>query len=234
VERVSAKVSTGIAPLDGLLGGWERGRITLLVGKTGVGKTTLLLSSAVAMCGEGDVIYVDCEGNFSGILAAGALQPPEGLRISSPASPDEQLKVVRSLETLGRLFISSRSAVIVDGIAFHYHPWIRGAEDDSARDAAQSWLESQLYSLSSLARRHNVPVIISSWPTSEPEVPGEEGTGIVGGFAASAFSRTILEMYFVSDTRRGIRVVKHQDPNLINRRVEISLEDLPLFRGERG
>ena len=230
MEQVRLRISTGIKPLDELIGGWERGRITLLVGKTGVGKTTLLLSSAIAMCEEGDVIYVDCEGNFSGDLAAHGILP-EGLRISSPTSPEDQLKTIKSLDSLGKVFLSSVAAIIVDGIAFHYHPWIRSAEDDAARNAAQSWLETQFYQLSNLARRHNIAVVASSWPTSEPDtILWEEGTGIVGGFAASAFSRTILEMYFVSDTRRGIRVTKHQNPELVKRSVEIELNDLPLFR----
>lgn len=232
--QVSLRISTGIKPLDELLGGWERGRLTLLVGRTGVGKTTLLLSSAIAMCEEGDVIYIDCEGNFSGGLVMRGW-PPEGLRISSPASPEDQLKTVKGLDTLGRTFLTSVAAIIVDGIAFHYHPWIRGAEDDAARGAAQSWLEAQFYQLSTLARKYNIAVIASSWPTSEPEAaPWEEGTGIVGGFAASAFSRTILEMFFISDTRRGVRVVKHQSPELVRRSVEIELDDLPLFRRSGG
>ena len=224
-------ISTGIRPLDELLGGWERGRITLIVGKTGVGKTTILLSSAISLSRIGAVIFIDCEGNLSGALRR-LIQPLNNLHASSPSTAEEQAKIVRGLRLLSPSFLSSVVAVIVDGIAYHYHPWIRCAETDRERDEAQSWLEGQFYELSTLARRLNVPVVASTWPTSELDrEPGEEGLGIVGGFAASAYSRTILEVRPLTELSRSIRVLKHQNPSLTGKEIELRASDLPIFQG---
>ena len=231
---MSPYVHTGIRGLDQLLGGgWERGRITLIEGESGVGKTTLLILSSLSIARDGGIVhYIDAEMNFTPSLLE-SIKPPEAMKIVSPQSLEEQAEVVVKMSRLAPSYLSSLSLIVVDSLTYHYHAKIRSAEEEDERDRVQRELEKQLYALQSIARRHGVAVVASTWPTSM-----EEG-GRVGGFAASAYSRTILRMVIQGEDTRLVKIVKHQNPALNGRSTILRLkqgllEALPPTAGEAG
>lgn len=60
-------IKTGMDPLNRLLGGWHKRVVTLLVGETGVGKSTLLMATALGAAIRGvKTLYIDVEGNLFG------------------------------------------------------------------------------------------------------------------------------------------------------------------------
>lgn len=54
-------VTSGIAEVDAITGGFPRARVTEVYGKTGVGKTTLMTKTLVAMSEKETVLFIDSE-----------------------------------------------------------------------------------------------------------------------------------------------------------------------------
>ena len=208
------RLKTGIRKLDGLLGGGlDKGRVTLLIGETGVGKTTLLM--AIARNANKRVAYIDCEGNPIELLG-------DHIMASEARTMDE---LISALETLSKLS-ANPSLLIVDGLTYHYHVEMRLAESDGDRDRAQRRIERVAFKLQDMAWRRGIAVIASTWPTAIEE-------GVVGGFAVKAYSRIHLRMRWGgSDETRILEVLKHQDPKISGRRVEIGLGELRQGGGE--
>ncbi|MEM4497615.1 MAG: hypothetical protein QW692_02175, partial [Nitrososphaerota archaeon] len=83
-----------------------------------------------------------------------------------------------------------------------------------------------------LTRKLNILVIASTRLTLELDRERvQEGICIVGGFAASAYSRTILEVRPLTELSRSIRVMKHQNPSLTGKEIELRASDLSIFQG---
>ncbi|MEM0262480.1 MAG: ATPase domain-containing protein [Nitrososphaerota archaeon] len=197
-------IETGIAGLDEIIGGWPKGIMTLLVGETGVGKSTLLITSARSIADRGvKVFYIDAEGNpvenvSSNIVVEHACQSMDSLE--------------EALEKLSRLpsNILANSLIIIDSITYHYHALIRIARTDSERDELQSVLEKLVYKLHGLTVKNNTATVLTTWPTSF----GEEESDYVGGFAVKTYTRLQLKMEFTEiDDVRSVKIVKWQDPS---------------------
>ena len=210
-------IRTGIRPLDDLIGGWPRGVMTLLVGETGVGKSTLLISSAIRAAEGGvRVFYLDVEGNIAG----GA---PQGLTIEhANASMEELEEAVSRLSKLPPSALRG-SLIIVDSVTYHYHALIRMAREEGDRDRLQAALEGIVYKLHGITARSRAATVLSTWPTSMLE----EESDFIGGFAVKTYTRVQLWMEFTElDRVRRIRVVKHQDVSRYGSSALIRLEDL--------
>ena len=218
-------VSTGIEGMDDFLGGgWERGRVTAIIGGTGTGKTTLLLSSALRIVhrhGSGAVLYVDTEGNITEGFDRVVGVSTAGLIARRVNSFEEQLEVIAGLPRLSASFLRNLRLLVVDSLTFHYHVLMRTLESEADRDAIQSKLERMTYSLHRVAQEYNIPVVISTWPTTFDE----EDTGkVVGGFALSAHTRTHVEVVFVDLTVRRLTIIKHQNTAFFGRSALLTLE----------
>ncbi|MEM2216637.1 MAG: ATPase domain-containing protein [Nitrososphaerota archaeon] len=212
-------IETGIAGLDEIIGGWPKGIMTLLVGETGVGKSTLLITSARSIADRGvKVFYIDAEGNpvenvSSNIVVEHACQSMDSLE--------------EALEKLSRLpsNILANSLIIVDSITYHYHALIRIARTDSERDELQSVLEKLVYKLHGLTVKNNTATVLTTWPTSF----GEEESDYVGGFAVKTYTRLQLKMGFTErDNVRSVKIVKWQDPSKYGLTATVKLGELAL------
>ena len=199
--------------------------ITLVVGESGVGKSSLLIASAYNAAKSGlKVSYIDAEGNP---VEEAIDRLPEAARrnvnIEHAARGMEALEdSVRRLRRLPRDVLSG-SLIIVDSVTFHYHSLIRAAETDDERGRLQSRLETIIYNLHSLAAESGSAVVVTTWPTSiyDPE------RDYVGGFAVKTYTRIQLRMEFTElDSVRRIRVVKHQDVSKYGSSALIRFEDL--------
>ena len=211
-------IKTGIKPLDDLIGGWGRGVMTLLVGETGVGKSTLLISSALKAVENGvKVFYLDVEGNIAGDKV------PGGLTVElANVSMEELEEAVSKLSKLPQSAIKD-SLIIVDSVTYHYHALIRMAREEKDRDRLQAALENVVYRLHGITVRNNTATILSTWPTSMLE----EESDFIGGFAVKTYTRIQLRMEFTElDRVRRIRVIKHPDISKYGSSALIRLEDL--------
>jgi len=141
-EFVADQLSSGVDALDELLGGGiERGTVTVVSGPTGVGKTTLATSIAVAAAESGDratcYLFEESTGTFAhrsagvgfpveqrqadGTLAVEAVEPVT-------ISPDEFATEIRAeVET------NDTEVVVIDGIS-GYRLSMRGDDDDIVRE----------------------------------------------------------------------------------------------------
>jgi len=210
-------IKTGIRAIDGLLGGWPKGVMTLLVGESGVGKSTLLISSAIKAAERGvRVFYLDVEGNIIG-------ETPRGLTVESANTSMEELE--EAVSRLSKLPPSAvrDSLIIVDSPTYHYHALIRIVREEVERDRLQAALENVIYRLHRITARNNAATVLSTWPTSMFEEEGD----FIGGFAIKTYTRIQLRMEFTElDGVRRIRIVKHQDISKYGSSALLRLEDL--------
>jgi len=211
-------IPTGIKPLDGLIGGWKRGIITLLIGESGVGKSTLLIAAAANASLNGvRVNYIDTEGNPVEEVAP---------KVVVEHARDGMESLEESFSKLEQLpgNLLENSLIIVDSITYHYHALIRASSNEAERDRLQSRLETLVYKLHSIAVRHNAAAVVSTWPTS---MRGEEEEDFVGGFAVKTYSRIQLRMSLTeSSDVRLIEVIKHQSPRMYKRSALIRLDEI--------
>ena len=211
------RLPTGIEGLDGLLGGgWETGRPTLLIGGSGVGKTTLLLKTAMHVArvyGRGSVILIDCEGNVTPDFDELAGVTRAGVVVQCVNSLDAQLELVQQLSRFSPAFLDNVKLVVMDGATLHYHALIRAAASDDERDAIQRKLEQIMYDVTTLCRNHGIALLLSTWPTAETASPQP-----VGGLAVGAMTRTQIQLSYVDASIRLVTVVKHQYEGIAGRR----------------
>ena len=208
-------IPTGFRALDEILGGWRKKSITLLIGESGVGKSTLLIASAYHSLVKGlNVKYIDTEGNpveeFLGRM-----------NIEHIDSMDSLLDCVCRLERIP-VEILYDGLIIVDSITFHYHAVIRSLENDSERDRLQAMLENIIYKLHRISVKNNLAVVMSTWPTSI----GDPEEDFVGGFAVKTYSRTQVRILPESSDVRLLEIIKHQWPRRYKNVCRISLNEV--------
>ena len=171
------RISSGIDFIDEMLeGGYEADAITIIYGPAGAGKTNLALLAAVAVAKEGKkAIFIDTEGGFSVSRLRQVL--PEYKKLLDkiiflrPMTFGEQKE---SIERLRELISQKIGIIIIDTMTMLYRLERSFKEDDNYnRD-----LSLQMLSLNEIARKHNIPVLITSQVYSSFE---NRGVKIVGG-----------------------------------------------------
>jgi len=157
------RLPTECPSLDVLLGGGvESGALTEFFGEAGTGKTNVCLQLARNVARDGGkVLYVDTEGvsleRLGQIAGPDARKVQQAILFFEPFSLREQEAV---LEKVVRLASSAPEVglVVVDSATLHYR--VALGAGDGVRDRRS--LSAQMSNLASLARRRDLPVVITN------------------------------------------------------------------------
>jgi len=214
---VSDPIPTGCAPVDELLGGgFERGAVTQLYGPPASGKTNLALAAAVEVAASGGTaLYIDTEGlsvDRLEQLARARADPdrPDGPTVEGIASRiiitdaldfGEQEEAVRdAAEFAGRVDL-----VVLDSATGFY----RLERDDGDEGATLRAVTRQVTHLLSLARKHDLAVVITNQVFSDPESDSERARPL-GGHTLSHWSGVVLRIERFRGGNRRATLEKHR------------------------
>ncbi|WP_280535849.1 DNA repair and recombination protein RadB [Halopenitus sp. POP-27] len=169
---MSDPVSLGCDPLDDLLGGgFERGVVTQVYGPPAAGKTNLALSAAVEVAAEGgSVLYIDTEGlsidRFRQIAEARTDDDVESvasrLIITEAYDFDDQQEAVRDAAE----FAPEVDLIVLDSATGFYR--LERTTDTEGGESLRK-VADQVTHLLSLARRHDLAVVVTNQVFTDPE-----------------------------------------------------------------
>ncbi len=178
-----ARISAGSYDLNKwLFGGYDSDSITMFYGGPGTGKTNFCLLVAVSQAKKGKrVIYIDSEGGFSSERIKQLAKEDEksvlgNIFLLQPTSFNEQKK---AFEKLLEHLKSEASLVIVDGMTMLYRLASASAKEKGREEIQKinSELAEQLRTLAEIARKHNIPVIVTNqvyqWENESRMVAGD-------------------------------------------------------------
>ncbi len=216
------KISAGSYDLNKFLfGGYENDIISTLYGPGGSGKTNLTLLVAVSQAKKGNkVIYMDTEGGFSIDRIKQLLSKnPEvfedvlkNILLLKPTSFEEQeLDFGKLLKYVKKGDIT---LIIIDSIAMLYRlelgDAIKTGEDEKIKEVNRK-LARQLRTLNEIARKQNIPVIVTNQVYSEfKNIPDKEKQfSMVGGDLLKYWSKCLIELQNYKG-RRKLILRKHR------------------------
>jgi DNA repair protein RadB len=210
---VSDRIPTGCTSVDELLGGgFERGAVTQLYGPPASGKTNLALAAAVEVAaGGGTALYIDTEGlsvdrleQLASARAGGELSV-EGIAsriiITDALDFGEQEEAVRDAAE----FAGQVDLVVLDSATGFY----RLERDDGDEGATLRAVTRQVTHLLSLARRHDLAVVITNQVFSDPESDSER-TRPLGGHTLTHWSGVVLRIERFRGGNRRATLEKHR------------------------
>jgi len=225
---MDTKISTGTAAMDWLLeGGYEKGVISTIYGPGGSGKTNMLLLCIANSVKGQKVIYVDTEGSFSltrfkQICGNDFKRALEKIIFIKPTSFDEQEKAIVKLD---ELLEQNIGAIFVDSISMLY----RVELNDENNRALNNAFVAQLRTLLEVARKKDIPVIITSQVYSDMEEQGE--FKVVGGMMVRNMSKCLIELKLSGKNRLAI-IKKHRSiedgKSMMYKIVEEGIEEVEL------
>ncbi len=208
-------VPTGCAPVDDLLGGgFERGVVTQLYGPPAAGKTNLALAAAVEVAITDDrALYIDTEGlsidRFrqmaeTRIETAGDELTVEDLAgrliITEAYDFEDQREAVRDAEE----FAADVELIVLDSATGFYR--LERADDTEGGESLRE-VTNQVTHLLSLARRHELAVVVTNQVFSDPESDRTRG---LGGNTLEHWTGTILRVDRFRGGNRRATLEKHR------------------------
>ncbi|WP_135828064.1 DNA repair and recombination protein RadB [Halorussus halobius] len=214
-------IRTGCGPLDDLLGGgFERGTVTQVYGPPAAGKTNLALGAAVEVAAEGGTaVYVDTEGlslaRFEQLAAARVDAAPDADAASGPADVaeltsnivvkeamdfDEQEQAVRDVADLAE----RADLVVLDSATGFYR--LRRSEDEEGGEALRA-VADQVTHLLSLARKHDLAVVLTNQVYADPE---SDRTRALGGHTLEHWTGTVVRVERFRGGNRRATLEKHR------------------------
>jgi DNA repair protein RadB len=209
---VSEPIPTGCETVDDLLnGGFERGTVTQIYGPPAAGKTNLALSAAIEVAADGGTaLYIDTEGisvdRFEQLARAKADdQSVEDIAsrviITDALDFAEQQEAVKDAAD----FAEQADLVVLDS-ATGFYRLERHNEDegDTLRQVA-----SQVTHLLSLARRHDLAVVITNQVYSDPDSDSSRARPL-GGHTLTHWSGTVLRLERFRAGNRRATLEKHR------------------------
>ena len=203
-----ARLPIACPPLDELLhGGVEPGALTEFYGEAGSGKTNVCLQLArnAALAGR-KVVYIDTEGVSMERLAQMSgdhyRKVRESILFFEPYSLREQEAVV---DRVVRLVAGAPDVglVILDSATLHYRVSLGTGDDVAGRRA----LAAQLQALASLARKRDVPVVITNQVTTNLETEDLEP---LGGQVIRHLAKAVIRLDKAGIGRRRATIMKHR------------------------
>lgn len=220
------RISTGSEVLDELLnGGLEKSIITNVYGESGTGKTTFCVQVAATVAENGGkVAYIDTEGGFSPerMQQIAGEEALENVVIRNPVDFNEQEEAIEGLDEI--MESEEIELVVVDSAVSLYRLKVNG---DNASDVNQR-LSQQLSELSKVARKHNIPVIITNQVYTSFD---EEDLELVGRDVPKYWSKCLLKVS--EGKKRKIEVSKHRSiPK--GRSAEFQIVNDGIVSGEEG
>lgn len=210
---VNDRIPTGCAPVDELLGGgFERGAVTQLYGPPAAGKTNLALAAAVEVAASGGTaLYIDTEGLSVDRLEqlASARADPDvsvgeiasRIIITDALDFEEQETAVRDAAE----FAGGVDLIVLDSATGFY----RLERDDDDAGATLRSVTRQVTHLLSLARKHDLAVVITNQVFSDPESDSER-TRPLGGHTLSHWSGVVLRIERFRGGNRRATLEKHR------------------------
>lgn len=207
------RLSTQCPALDELLdGGIERDAIMLVFGEAGSGKTNLALQCARSVASAGTlpdgtpvpgkrVAYVDTEGVSPHRLAQifdGHGDARDRLLFFAPFDIQQQERMVRNCTKSPDLGL-----IVVDSINMHYRLLMDGT-DAEQKDANRSIVQ-QLHHLTTFARQHGVPVLITGQVYG-----GEDQTQPFARRTMEHLVKALVRFRKTPDGDRKATVLKHR------------------------
>ncbi|WP_135534684.1 DNA repair and recombination protein RadB [Halostella pelagica] len=203
-------IPTGCSPVDDLLGGgFERGTVTQVYGQPAAGKTNLALSAAVDVAADGGLaVYIDTEGlsldRFEQIAQGRTDGDAESVTsrivVESAHDYEEQAEAVQDASE----FAEEADLIVLDS-ATGFYRLERTKESDngeSLRDVAR-----QVTHLLSLARRHDLAVVITNQVFTDPE---SDRTRALGGHTLEHWTGTVLRIDRFRGGNRRATLEKHR------------------------
>ncbi len=211
-------ISTGSPALDLALGigGIPRGRITVLYGPEGAGKTTLAYQIAVEAQKSGGVAaFIDTEHSVDPAYARSLGVNCDTLLISCPETAEDALHILETLARSGGIDV-----IILDSVAALLPETERdGLMGDDHRGAAALLLSRALRRISTALRQTDTAAIFTNQVRERPAAPYGRSEFTPGGRALKFHASVLLEIRCrgplapgTTDTgnRVSIRVIKNK------------------------
>jgi DNA repair protein RadB len=209
---VSERISTGCGALDDLLGGGvERGTVTQVYGPPAAGKTNVALSTAVQVARSGDTaLYIDTEGlsvdRFRQVAEAEAADEAELDRLTSRIVVSEAHDFAEQQEAVrDAADLAPDADLIVLDSATGFYRLERTAEGEAGDTLRQ--VASQVTHLLSLARKHDLAVILTNQVYTDPE--GDRARPL-GGHTLEHWTGTVLRLERFRGGKRRATLEKHR------------------------
>ena len=212
---MEGRISTGSLDFDKLLGGgFERDIITTIYGPGGSGKSNLCMISLVYQTKIGNkAILVDSEGGFSldrfkQIHGGNQQQIDRALQnlfVYKPTSFNEQDRVMKGLKEHAKK--SGANIIIVDSIAMLYRLELGDAivsKENENIFRVNKRLANQLKILNEIARKQNIPVIVTNQVYSLFSKEGERSVAMVGGDLLKYWSKCLIELQNFGGRRKMV------------------------------
>ena len=202
-------ISTGCPPVDELLGGgFERGTVTQLYGPPASGKTNLALSGAIEAAAEGGTaVYIDTEGvsvdRFEQLLTA-RVDDVESVAsrivLEDALDFEEQAEAVRDAEE----FAPRADLIALDSATGFYR--LERGEDAAEGDALRA-VTRQITHLLSLARKHDLAVVVTNQVFADPD---SDRTRPLGGNTLEHWTGAVIRIERFRGGNRRATLEKHR------------------------
>ena len=204
------KISAGSYDLNKwLFGGYETDIVSVVYGASGTGKTNFCLLAAVSQAKKGNkVIFIDTEGGFSverikQVAGEDYEKVLKNIFLLKPTNFDEQKK---AFDELLKRLKDEVSLIIVDGMTILYRLDFATArqEDSKAMQNINSELVRQIKTLAEIARKREIPVIVTNQTYN-----WENESKMVGGDILKYWSKCHIELTH-KDGKRSAFLRKHR------------------------
>ena len=202
---MSDSLPIGCEPLDDLLGGgFDRGAVTQVYGPPAAGKTNVALCAAVRAAADGFAVYVDTEGlspaRFEQVADAVGDVDDLASRVVVSNAHDfaEQEEAIRDVAE----FAERADLVVVDSVTGFYRlERTDGDEGETLRRVAR-----QVTHLLSLARRHDLAVVLTNQVFTDPDT---DRVRPLGGHTLEHWTGVVLRLDRFRGGKRRATLEKH-------------------------